>query len=1034
MGQLGYSSDDGLALSAQARALWGKTDRDAGEEWLPLYVHMSDSALVAEKIWDEWLPEGTREIIASNFNGDATLAKRVTVLLAGIHDLGKATPVFQSKSITYAPNADNNSMAWIPEQVGLTVGHFDNPNNPTHPMAGEFLLERYLIDIGWSKNIARSYASVVGSHHGKPPDERKLGELEKSEDIMPKRLGIFDEQWMQVHRELIEYVADIAEVDTQTFARLGMIQLSPQTGVLLTAITIMADWIASNSEDSLFPLIGVRADDDDCRTEILSRSGLRARAERGWGMVDLPSAWRPELLPDLNSDQKADAFFEQRFQLPDGAHPRPVQETMIELCGMVKEPGIVVLEAPMGEGKTEAALAAAEILGQRTGRGGVCVALPTMATTDAMFGRVLSWLDSLPQQGGQTEKSLWLAHGKAQLNDDFRNLIRTSRFHLSSVEDESCGYSGLEGRISAETIVSEWLWGSKKGVLANFLVCTIDQVLMSALRVKHVMLRQLALANKVVVIDECHAYDPYMQEYLKRALEWLGGFHTPVVLLSATLPDSIRSEYIAAYQYGRYGQKPLSTRQVGRGRHRKTIQLTESAPIDESYPLITYTDGNVIKKIGVPPSGRSTDVLFETIDDDAESVVAMLERILVKGGCAGVVCNTVNRAQELYGRVRERFGSDEVMLTHSRFIDSDRMANEERLRSLLGPQATLANGKRPVRMVVIGTQVLEQSLDIDFDVMISDVAPVDLIMQRVGRLHRHARGENQSARPEGLRTATCYIRGIEEWSEAGPEFSVQFSRIYPDAYLMEALSVLGLKDVGARVMEHLPADIARTVRTAYRPDAAGICLPDEWSAKYEDACIKRNNRIVESRKKANGRYLMTSLEYMRKNERTLAGFFGDEMKVKGSGRRAEEKARCAVRDTQETIEVMLLQCDLEENVRLLPWVEIDGQTAEGGFVIPVDDVPDEAVAKAMAQSSVHLPAAMSGYSQKDDEGIDGLIDQLENGCANEAMMWQESPMLAGRLAVFLGEDDSVSSTFSAMVGGWKVSYSRGMGLSCMKLG
>ncbi len=1033
MGQLGYSSDDGLALSAQARALWGKTDRDAGEEWLPLYVHMSDSALVAEKIWDEWLPEGTREIIASNFNGDATLAKRVTVFLAGIHDLGKATPVFQSKPITYAPNVDNNSMAWIPEQAGLTVGHFDNPNNPTHPMAGELLLERYLIDIGWSKNIARSYASVVGSHHGKPPDERKLGELEKSEDIMPKRLGIFDEQWMQVHRELIEYVADIAEVDAQTFARLGMIQLSPQTGVLLTAITIMADWIASNSEDSLFPLVGVRADDDGRRTEILSRSGLRARAERGWGRVSLPAAWRPEALPDLNSDQKADAFFEQRFQLPDGAHPRPVQETMIELCATVQEPGIVVLEAPMGEGKTEAALAAAEILGQRTGRGGVCVALPTMATTDAMFGRVLSWLDSLPQQGEATEKSLWLAHGKAQLNDDFRRLIKTSRFRLSSIEDESPGHPGLEGRVCAETIVAEWLWGSKKGVLANFLVCTIDQVLMSALRVKHVMLRQLALANKVVVIDECHAYDPYMQEYLKRALEWLGGFHTPVILLSATLPDSIRGEYIEAYQRGRYGQKPSSAQQVGRGRHRKTIQPAASAPIDESYPLITYTDGNAIKKIGVPPSGRSTDVLFETIDDDVENVAATLERLLAEGGCAAVVCNTVNRAQELYECVRERLSGDEVMLTHSRFIDSDRMANEERLRSLLGPQATRANGKRPVRMVVIGTQVLEQSLDIDFDVMISDVAPVDLIMQRVGRLHRHVRGEDQSARPEGLRIATCYIRGIEEWTEAGPEFSTQFARIYPDACLMEALSVLGLTDSDARVVEHLPADIARTVRTAYRPDAINACIPVEWVPDYEHACVKRKEQIERSRNDANSRYLMTSVEYMRKNERTLADFFGDEMTMKGSGRRAEEKARCAVRDTQETIEVMLLQLGPDENVRLLPWVEIDGQTADEGFVVPVDDVPHEAVAKAMAQSSVHLPAAMNGYSQNDDEGIDGLIDQLENGCANEAMMWQESPMLAGRLAVFLGEDDSVSSTFSAMVGDWKVSYSRGMGLSCMKL-
>ena len=1028
MTRAGYSSIDELPLSAQARSLWGKTDRDAGEQWLPLYVHMSDSALVAKQIWDEWLPEGTRKIIADEFDGDAVLARKTTMFLAGIHDLGKATPVFQSKPITYAPNAADGSMAWIPEKAGLTVGHFDNPNNPTHPLAGEFLLERYLKSIGWSKDIARSYASIVGSHHGKPPIERKLGELEKSKDIAPKRLGSCDEKWIQVQRELIEYVTDIAGIDTQSLARMGTTRLSPQSEVLLTAITIMADWIASNSEDSLFPLVGVRADDDGYRTEILSNSGLRARAERGWNRVNLPAVWKPEALPDLDNDQEADAFFEQRFQLPYGAHPRPVQEKMIELCRMVKEPGIIVLEAPMGEGKTEAALAAAEILGQRTGRGGVCVALPTMATTDAMFGRVLSWLDSLPQQGDQTEKSLWLAHGKAQLNDDFRNLVRTSRFRLSSIEDEPSDDSGLEERISAETVVSEWLWGNKKGVLANFLVCTIDQVLMSALRVKHVVLRQLALANKVVVIDECHAYDPYMQEYLKRALEWLGGFQTPVILLSATLPDSIRSEYIAAYQYGRYGQKPSSMRRVGKGRHRKTVQHTESTQIDESYPLITYTDGNAIKKVSIPPSGRFTDVLFETIDDATENVVTTLERLLADGGCAGVVCNTVNRAQALYECVRERFGDNEVILTHSRFIDSDRMANEEKLRSLLGPKATLDNGKRPTRMVVVGTQVLEQSLDIDFDVMISDVAPIDLIMQRVGRLHRHMRGENQSARPENLRTATCYIRGIEEWEESGPTFSTEFTRIYPVAYLMEALSVLKLRDAGACVIEHLPADIAKTVRIAYRRDAIEAYLPEEWSVKYEDACMGRSERIEESRKKANSRYLMTSLEYMRKNERTLVDFFGDEMSE--SGPRNEEKAQCAVRDTQETIEVMLLQRDSEEKVRLLPWVEVNGQTSDG-IVVPLNNVPPEDVAKAMVQSSVHLPAAMSRYSGKEDEGIDELISQLENGCENETMMWQESPMLVGRLALLLQESVEGSGSFGAVLDGWDVSYSRVLGLRCL---
>lgn len=158
------------------------------------------------------------------------------MFLAGIHDLGKATPVFQSKPITYAPNAADGSMAWIPEKAGLTVGHFDNPNNPTHPLAGEFLLERYLKSIGWSEDIARSYASIVGSHHGKPPIERKLGELEKSKDIAPKRLGSCDEKWIQVQRELIEYVTDIAGIDAQSLARMGTTRLSPQSEVLLTAI------------------------------------------------------------------------------------------------------------------------------------------------------------------------------------------------------------------------------------------------------------------------------------------------------------------------------------------------------------------------------------------------------------------------------------------------------------------------------------------------------------------------------------------------------------------------------------------------------------------------------------------------------------------------------------------------------------------------------------------------------------------------------------------------------------------------------
>lgn len=304
----------------------------------------------------------------------------------------------------------------------------------------------------------------------------------------------------------------------------------------------MADWIASNSDEDMFPLVRNEpwADEDEDfffsesgeEDDIQSWSGLRIRADRAWSCVQLPHAWVPEGIPSSCQD-----LFATRFALPEGAKVRPVQEETVRIARDTRQPGLMVIEAPMGEGKTEAALAAAEILAQRTGRGGVCVALPTMATTDAMFTRVHRWLEALPSCDFDNEKTVWLAHGKAQLNNDFRGIIAASHRRFSSVDQDDVKQESSQNRkkkqidVPPETVVSDWLWGRKKGALANFLVCTVDQVLMSALQMKHVVLRQLAMANKVVIIDECHAYDAYMQEYLKMALEWLGGYRTPVILL-----------------------------------------------------------------------------------------------------------------------------------------------------------------------------------------------------------------------------------------------------------------------------------------------------------------------------------------------------------------------------------------------------------------------------------------------------------------------------------------------------------------------
>lgn len=216
--------------------------------------------------------------------------------------------------------------------------------------------------------------------------------------------------------------------------------------------------------------------------------------------------------------------------------------------------------------------------------------------------------------------------------------------------------------------------------------------------------------------------------------------------------------------------------------------------ISNAYPLLTYTDGHETKHADVKPSGRSMKVQCRLVDDDDTALLDLMDALLVDGGCIGVICDTVGRAQHAAELLGNHCGRDCVRLTHSRFMDIDRMSNERELRDLLGPDATIGNGKRPGKLVVVGTQVLEQSLDIDFDALVTDIAPVDLIMQRLGRVHRHRRGDGECDRPVSLQTATCYIRGVEAWNNEGPKFSRGADSVYDAAALMESLAVYSARN------------------------------------------------------------------------------------------------------------------------------------------------------------------------------------------------------------------------------------------------
>lgn len=743
----------GSHLSDQQCFLWAKTDMNNDERrgfWLPLYVHMADSANVARYLWNDWLPTSERRFISGSLSGDGAIAEALVIWLAGIHDIGKATPNFQCKV---------SDRAEAVREVGLDVPASQMIKPCPHALMGEVILDGWLASRGWEH--PNTYSCIVGGHHGTPPSsEGELRNIKLSSSNFPNEV-LGDSDWQFVQSELLEWMLCYSgmEVHEKSLNPLGLLQ---PVEVLLTGLVIMADWIASNVD--FFPLTNGWVSVDE----------LRARADFAWEQLALPPTWYAS---DFTVASEADAkrLFHERFAgLPSTARLRPAQEAAVWAALNMNEPGLIVIEAPMGNGKTEASLLCAEILARKFGGGGIAYLLPTMATSNAMFSRVEEWLQLLAQSSDMPPQSMQLLHSKAALNPDY---ARLREWNGSWMGDDG-GKSNEDERVVAH----QWFGGRKRGLLASFVVGTVDQLLMAALKTKHVQLRHLGLAGKVIIIDEVHAYDAYMSTYLKRVLTWLGAYEVPTILLSATLPPERRKELMLAYR----GHDASS-----RGRHSHRKGLGEP-PRDSAgcpaYPLVTaLTRDQKVQDPYTPCSidGAGTDVCLDFLPDDDEKLVQTLSDLLSEGGCACVLRDTVSRAQATYRMLEENLvdvlDGTRLMLVHSRFIAADRLHNDAELLRLLGPDASI----RPQRLIVVGTQVMEQSLDIDFDVMITDVAPVDLLLQRMGRLHRHVRGEGQCNRPARLRRARCYVTGVEDWGGQPSVFLERYRQGLPEGVVAE---------------------------------------------------------------------------------------------------------------------------------------------------------------------------------------------------------------------------------------------------------
>lgn len=908
-------------LSDAARALWAKSGddraRETGDEpWLALPQHMQDTAEVAGQLWDSWVPRSVRETL-SRGTGLAEQELRVLVTwLAAAHDLGKATVTFQTQ---LEARAGFEQFTDRLRRAGL----------PTSPTVQERLLERLphglasqVIACHWLRaqkvrpGTAQALAGVLDAHHGSPsrPAFRGPAQTAIAQDAEP---------WRQVREELLGYAAALSGIEA-VLPRLGpRLVASDQT--LLTGLVIMADWIASNAE--AFPLTGsgTASAQADCRSQV------------GMAAVALTAPWLPA--PPPQGADALDSHLRHRFTWPAEHRARPVQRVVAQACSDLDGPGLMVVEAPTGEGKTEAALTAAEILGAATGSGGVLVAAPTMATADGLFTRVLNWMR---QAGDAQVTSMFLAHSKNRLNEDFEHL----RFRgVGSVADDE---RGAELSTGGEVVASQWLSGRKKGVLATVCVATVDQVLFMALQARHSMLRHLGLAGKVVIIDEVHAYDAYMSEYLATALAWLARYRVPVVLLSATLPQGTKHELVQAY--------------------RQELQDGDLPALSTAYPLVTAVGTNGVSEY--PVDLRETDLhaRVEVMPDSTAALVDRLREETAAGGCVLVICNTVRRAQEAYLGLREAFPSA-VELHHASFLASTRVTKESALRSALGPDAHRGFG-RPDLRVVVATQVAEQSLDIDVDLLVTDLAPIDLVIQRIGRLHRHPRPRED--RPEGLREPQVLLRAVLR--EDPPEFDVGATAVYEPAILLATLAVLreGPLHCGLR----RPDDIAPLVHRVYGDDPP---IPGTW----EDAWQRAQQERAAAQDRARRRAATYRIPAPARSSTLDALFTVQTSDVDTLPGEAQGLAQ--VRDSDPTVEVIPIR--LGENGGYRPLTE-----GAADVEWSPDAAPPRETARELAAATVRLPAFLTRFESR----LDQVLDELERATP---LGWQDSGLLRGQLAL-----------------------------------
>lgn len=694
--------------------LWAKTG-----PFQSVVTHGMVSGVVAQELLNHFLTEGNRRQLSCDLKINQGELQKFVGYFVSLHDIGKINYYFQSGDQRMQTRLKGEGLG----ELSIPNVHFRHEKESYQAMRR--IWEPY------DRCTGRRLAEILGAHHqGKTASK-----------MHPTAAG----WWMEMQ---CEYEKRMREIFLDGELKLPVVKGENESrlAAILLGIVILADWIAScayfldaeNWEDKV-EKSRVRA------VEFLQESGLsRTKVDFGYSFCDV---W-PNIL--RGQERELQTKTEQLF------------------AENKRKYAIVLMEAPMGEGKTEAGVYAALQMAEQWGKNGVYIALPTAATANQMVGRMRGLLEM-----HQQAETVRLLHAMAWMADHGAE-------PMAKCSTEDAAYA------------QSWLLPLRRGLLSQYAVGTVDQAMMAAMFIKYGVLRLLGLSGKVLVIDEIHAYDAYMQNILEGLLEWCRALEIPVVLLSATLPPEKKQALLGIY----------TAQKVGK-----------------DYPAITaVTDEGELYEIPFDHVAKRQEYGLErrSILYDATAIAAVANERVANGGCLCIILNTVKQAQETYLALKQLDFSGELLLFHSRFPAERRDEIEKQCLKWFGKDKNL----RPKRAILVATQVVEQSLDVDFDYLFSAVAPIDLLIQRMGRQFRH----DETPRPDGVVSPVFTVLLPAENQFQADQY------VYPDCLLRQTIHLLD-----GRQHIRVPEDVAQLVADGYDVNQ----VPAQELEKWMETLVER---------------------------------------------------------------------------------------------------------------------------------------------------------------------------------------------------